>query len=92
MEVRTEVLCGYICELEIENTKLRAQIDVERELRLNAENENESLRELIEDMRKLIQDLHANFKGVVFDNWSYSSEDFRVYEQCMRELGMDREK
>jgi len=40
------------------------------------------------ELRELVQDMYRRFHGVVIENWSYSSEDFYMYEQRMRELGV----
>lgn len=48
------------------------------------EDENAKLRELCRDM-------YRRFHGVVIENWAYSSEDFRMYERRMRELGIEVE-
>lgn len=58
--------------------KLRDAHRVERKLL----NENAKLRELCADIYK-------RFHGVVFECWAYSSEDFRMYEHRMRELGIE---
>ena len=46
------------------------------------EDENEKLRELV-------RNLYKRFHGVVFENWSYSTEDFDMLACCMRELGVE---
>lgn len=45
------------------------------------ENENAAL-------RKLASSLYSTFVGVVFDNWSYTTDDFKAFEQQMEELGV----
>lgn len=40
-------------------------------------------------LRELCADIYKGFRGVVFECWSYSSEDFRMYERCMRKLGIE---
>lgn len=40
-------------------------------------------------LRELCEDIYKRFRGVVFECWAYSSEDFRMYEQRMRELGIE---
>lgn len=40
-------------------------------------------------LRELCADIYKRFRGVVFECWAYSSEDFRMYEQRMRELGIE---
>lgn len=48
MEVRTEVLCGRICDLEAENAKLRELVDYMTPIALYAasEQERDRMREL----------------------------------------------
>lgn len=41
------------------------------------------------ELRELCEDIYKRFRGVVFECWAYSSEDFRMYEQRMRELGIE---
>ena len=43
------------------------------------------------ELRELVADIYKRFHGVVIENWSYSSDDFRMYKQRMRELGMEIE-
>lgn len=79
-EVRTEVLCGHICDLEAENAKLREDNDrliqaiedlhnvsLEDEL-VQLENENAKLRELV-------RGLHMAHVGMV--------ERYRSSEECL---------
>lgn len=40
-------------------------------------------------LRELCSDIYKRFRGVVFECWAYSSEDFRMYEQRMRQLGVE---
>ena len=40
-------------------------------------------------LRKLCEDIFKCFRGVVFEGWAYSSEEFRMYEQRIRELGIE---
>ena len=40
-------------------------------------------------LRELCADIYKRFRGVVFECWAYSSEDFRMCEQRMRELGVE---
>ena len=39
-------------------------------------------------LRKLVSSLYSTFVGVVFDNWSYTTDDFKAFEQRMEELGV----
>lgn len=43
-------------------------------------------------LRELCADIYKGFRGTVFERWSYSSEDFRMYERIMRELGIKVDK
>ena len=52
----------------------------------------EVIREYVSEnakLRELCADIYKRFRGVVFECWAYSSEDFRMYEQRMRELGVE---
>lgn len=42
--------------------------------------------ERIASLEELVLDMYRRFHGVVIENWSYSSDDFYMYEQRMREL------
>lgn len=63
--------------MQAENAKLRAARDMWQE--------NDA------KLRELVADMYRRFHGVVIENWAYSSDDFRMYEQRMRELGVDVE-
>ncbi len=78
-EVRTEVLCGRICDLEAENAKLREQVDAAHMSRLLTENENESLRELVWDMYVVMVEDAANC------DVTYPEQ----FDDRMRELGVE---
>lgn len=45
--------------------------------------------ERIAALEELVRDMYRRFHGVVIENWSYSSEDFRMYEHRMAELGVE---
>ena len=65
----------FYCDQVTENgERARRAIDA-----LNDENER---------LRELCEDIYNRFRGVVFECWAYSSEDFRIYERRMRELGV----
>lgn len=68
----------FYCNQVIENG-VRAQQVIDA---LNDEND---------ELRELVADMYARFHGVVIENWSYSSEDFYMYEQRMHELGVEFE-
>lgn len=44
--------------------------------------------ERIVALEELCADMYKRFHGVVFECWAYSSDDFRMYEQRMDELGI----
>ena len=48
--------------------------------------------ERIVKLEELCADIYKRFYGVVFECWAYSSEDFRMYEQQMDELGIPRDQ
>lgn len=50
--------------------------------------ENDRLKAENAKLRALCADIYKGWRGVVFERWSYSSEDFRMYERIMRELGI----
>lgn len=52
-------------------------------------NERDQLKAENAKLRELCADIYKGFRGVVFEGWSYSSEDFRMYERYMRKLGIE---
>ena len=40
-------------------------------------------------LRELVRDLYRHYRGVLVENWAYSTEDFEMYEGYMRELGIE---
>ena len=85
--------------LEAENAKLREERDYYKALWEHATVTDCELRRVRaawkEDreknakLRELCADIYKRFRGVVFECWAYSSEDFRMYERRMRELGVE---
>ena len=73
-EVRTEVLCGYICELEEERDQLRT--------------ENTELRDLVEMM--LLVCKSRGIVGGIFarPNRNSNLEEYVYFEKRARELGL----
>ena len=45
--------------------------------------------ERIVNLEELVTYIYQNFRGVVLDGWSYTSEDFDECERRMRELGVE---
>ena len=101
-EVRTEVLCGHICDLEAENAKLR---DENARLRSCLSDDANDARQIMSEnakLRELVKDLHALAYGVLPERKTdyiticsvescidYYSRTMPAIEQRMRELGVE---
>ena len=84
VEVRTEVLCGRICDLEAENAKLRKDLEY-----ANNEWEKESMEYLSTQdqnakLRELVKSMYYDLTHMTFPpDWVTD------YEADMRELGVE---
>lgn len=89
--------CKNVADLQealAENAKLRERITELEELlpeskRWFSADTVEAYVAEIAKLRELARDMYERFYGVVIENWSYSTEDFQMYERRMRELGVE---
>ena len=83
VEVRTEVLCGRICDLEAENAKLRGLVSGMHMAYVGTLNECESLNE------ELIWECSGNIDADVAKSRAKFKADRHRFDAALRELGVE---
>lgn len=84
VEVRTEVLCGRICDLEAENAKLRNDADLLRAMLSQVQTEKRCYMAENAKLRELVDELYP-----LADYGAMDASELDRAHDLMRELGVD---